>query len=119
MDNPNLSNIKNLMIVNPDLLSDKLSSVSNSTFFNIKIFSVLQLLFFLYGGFMSPKLPKHVLRLFEYTLFKILFVFFILYTSSHDFSFSIILATIFIYGITKLHKNELHKEELNKLNKNN
>jgi len=56
----------------------------------------------LYGAQIAPKAPEFMQKMFQYTLVKILLIFFIVYVSEKDFQLALLIAVIYVLSMNAL-----------------
>jgi hypothetical protein len=77
---------------------------------------VLKMILILYGSVIAPKLPTRVLEWFDFVPFKILVLFLIVWSGSHDPSLSLLIAICFYVSLNVLNGKQAFEKFVSKSN---
>jgi len=97
-----------------DYSDNKLHILHNSNYY---IAPILSCLLILYASLAAPKLPKSILLIFDNIIFKLFFIFLLIYTTIHKPFISIIISIVILVSIQMLSYYESSDKMMNIIHK--
>jgi hypothetical protein len=101
-----VNSAKNALSDTMDMFNKTVEPITSNKIVHTYVFPVVALLLVLYVVMAAPKLPKSVVKIFDYTIVKILYMFLIVYLGTHNPSLAIIVTVILFISLQQLSSYE-------------